>query len=87
MNLSFRPKTPPFELTYLKYASMPRATFPAIAASPLSGTLEPILISLAGDAGRGERARACSGHDDRCGQQGKEQSLHHALRLTVQATC
>src|SRR5438132_4444634 len=46
MNLIFRPKMPPFALTYLKYASAPRATLPAIAASPLSGTLEPILISV-----------------------------------------
>jgi hypothetical protein len=46
MNLSFRPRTPPFALTYLKYASIPRATLPAIAASPLSGTVEPILISV-----------------------------------------
>src|SRR5438552_3178932 len=46
MNLSLRPKTPPVALTYLKYASAPRATLPAIAASPLSGTLEPILISV-----------------------------------------
>src|SRR5213078_3195538 len=46
MNLSLRPKMPPLALTYLKYASIPRATFPAIAASPLRGTLEPILISV-----------------------------------------
>jgi hypothetical protein len=30
----------------LKYASMPRATLPASAASPLSGTLEPIAICV-----------------------------------------
>src|SRR6266700_1103434 len=46
MNLSLRPKIPSFALTYLKYASIPRATLPAIAASPLRGTLEPILISV-----------------------------------------
>src|SRR5204862_81951 len=44
MYLIFRPRTPPFALAYLRYASMPRATVPAIAASPLSGTLEPIVI-------------------------------------------
>ena len=38
---------PPFALTYLKYASAPRATFPPIAASPLNGTLEPMWISPA----------------------------------------
>ena len=42
-----RPNTPPLSLTYLKYASIPRATLPAIAASPLSGTLEPRWISVA----------------------------------------
>src|SRR5947208_14454341 len=41
-----RPYTPPLSLTYLKYASAPRATFPAIDASPLSGTLEPRWISV-----------------------------------------
>jgi len=35
----------------LKYASIPRATLPAIAASPLSGTLEPRWISVADTPG------------------------------------
>src|SRR6266567_9180399 len=42
---------PPWSFTYLKYASMPRATLPAIAASPLSGTLEPRWISVADTPG------------------------------------
>src|SRR5689334_12824362 len=52
-----RPLTPPRLLAYLKYASAPRSTPAAAAASPVRGPLEPsvILVELtpgvpAGDA-------------------------------------
>src|SRR6478672_5734343 len=46
LNVIFRPFTPPRAFTYLKYASAPRRTPAAAAASPVRGPLEPMVISV-----------------------------------------
>src|SRR5215211_940110 len=44
MYLIFRPYTPPWALTYLKYAFAPGPTVPNADALPLRGTVPPIRI-------------------------------------------
>ena len=67
-----RPLTPPLALTYLKYASAPRATDAYCDAEPVSGAVPPSRIEVGVTPGiaaatrrRGDRRRhAESEHDD-----------------------